>query len=90
MTLARGVNIYGPFDAGFRDGQMCSQSDGLDDCVGGTDLGVCERHMEYVCETQGAMTINRDMLMDSCGGHANYHLHLDPACEYNSEGARYS
>ena len=68
MTLKRGVNMYGPFDAGFADGQVCSGSDGKEDCKGGTDLSVCESHMEYVCETKQSMTLNRDMLMDSCGG----------------------
>ena len=56
---------------------------GKQDCVGGTDLSVCENHMQYQCVTQGGMTLNRGMLMDACGGHATYHLHLDPACDYD-------
>jgi len=30
------------------------------------------------------MSINYEMLMDDCGGHAGYHLHEDPACEYDN------
>lgn len=84
LSLKRGVNIYGPLDAGFRDQKVCSGSDGREDCAGGTDLLVCTNHMKYQCEAEKSMTINYDMLMDRCGGHAGYHLHEDPACEYDS------
>jgi len=83
LTLKHGLEIYGPFDAGFNDGQVCSGTDGKKDCAGGTDLSVCENHMQYQCVEQGGMTLNHGMLMDACGGHAGYHLHLDPACDYD-------
>lgn len=46
LSLKRGVNIYGPLDAGFADQTVCSRSDGLQDCAGGTDLLVCTNHMK--------------------------------------------
>jgi hypothetical protein len=66
LSLRSGVEIYGPFDAGFRDGQVCSGTDGRPDCAGGTDLTVCENHMQYQCATEKGMILNRDMLMDRC------------------------
>ena len=79
-----GVNIYGPFDAGFSEGMVCD-SGGY--CASGTDVPICEESMEYLCE-QSKSTVNYDMLLDTCNGHAiPYHYHADPSCMYSNENA---
>ena len=78
-----GVNIYGSFDAGFQSGQVCD--DGY--CEGGTDVPICEESMAYLCDQAGS-TINYEMLLDSCNGHAiPYHYHADMSCLYDNEDA---
>ena len=76
-----GVNIYGSFDAGFMDGQVCDGGF----CERGTDVPLCEESMEYLCG-QSDSTINYEMLLDSCNGHAiPYHYHADISCMYDDE-----
>lgn len=78
LTLKEGNNVYGPLDAGFTDGQVCTGGT----CDGGSDLTVCENQLIYQC---GEANVNMDMLMDECGGHANpYHHHTDLACDYST------
>jgi len=75
----RGANIYGPMDAGFTLGQVCTN--GLGTCSAGTDLSVCSAILEKQCGTSALKT---QMFLDDCGGHANpYHFHSDLKCEYN-------
>merc|ERR1719178_520647 len=41
--------------------------------------------MEYLCDQAGS-TINYEMLLDSCNGHAiPYHFHADMSCMYDDE-----
>jgi len=93
LTISGGVNVYGPFEAGFTTGQACSN--GLGDCDGGIDIGTCDKELVAECgaEAAGWNSQNTDMymLMDSCGGHANpYHFHTDLVCEYNVEAQGHS
>lgn len=81
MTLSGGVNIYGPFEAGFNDcavdGQPCVCSGA--DCEAGLDVGTCESHLKLECTSD----LQASMLMDTCGGHADpYHIHTNPVCNY--------
>lgn len=77
-----GVNIYGPFDAGFTVGMVCDEG-GY--CDGGSDVPLCEESLEYLCEKADS-TINYEMLLDSCNGHAiPYHYHADMSCMYADE-----
>lgn len=72
-----GVNIYGPMDAGFSSGQVCTGT-----CVAGTDLTICGASLEYQC---GTANVNKAMLLDDCGGHASpYHFHTNMNCDYNA------
>ncbi|KAK3235645.1 hypothetical protein CYMTET_54166 [Cymbomonas tetramitiformis] len=80
MSISGGVNIYGPFEAGFTTGQACSN--GLGDCAGGVDVPTCEKELEYEC---GTSAVKYSMLLDSCGGHAMpYHYHADLSCVYTA------
>eukprot|EP00389_Voromonas_pontica_P005972 GDKH01008967.1.p1 GENE.GDKH01008967.1~~GDKH01008967.1.p1 ORF type:complete len:429 (-),score=53.48 GDKH01008967.1:264-1550(-) len=72
----KGINIYGPFEAGFTDGQVCTSGT----CDAGMDIAACEKTLNAGCTT----TPDTTMFMDTCGGHANpYHYHFDPTCEYD-------
>jgi hypothetical protein len=78
-----GVNMYGPFEAGFSAGQACDNNVGT--CDAGLDLGACEAKLTYEC---GSSHVIKGMLMDSCGGHASpYHYHTRMNCdESNNNG----
>lgn len=78
FSISGGVNIYGPFEAGFYQGQACD--DNLGYCPAGADILTCDAQLHYLCGDK----IKSMMLMDSCGGHATpYHYHLDLACDYD-------
>jgi hypothetical protein len=70
-----GVNIFGPFEAGFGLGQgpaVCSGSvTGV--CQGGLDIAACMRNLTFYC---GASNVLTGPFGDSCKGHATpYHHH---------------
>eukprot|EP00873_Tetraselmis_striata_P041442 jgi/Tetstr1/461706/TSEL_000600.t1 len=95
LTYSGGVNVYGPFEAGFTTGQACSN--GLGDCDAGIDIGTCDRELVAECGAEegvaGYSSQNPDMymLMDSCGGHAKpYHFHTDLVCEYDAAASGHS
>ena len=82
MTLSGGVNIYGPFDAGFVLGQACNNSKG--ECDAGSDVETCQAQLQYQCGTG----LRQIMMPDACGGHAMpYHFHTRLACEYQAGAA---
>ena len=67
-----GVNVYGPFEAGFTAGQACTANAGQVDA--GIDVVAAERKVTYDCAAAGGTT--KQMFMDDCGGHAQpYHIH---------------
>eukprot|EP00301_Raphidiophrys_heterophryoidea_P001241 c10602_g1_i1.p1 GENE.c10602_g1_i1~~c10602_g1_i1.p1 ORF type:complete len:529 (+),score=109.19 c10602_g1_i1:50-1588(+) len=79
VTLSGGINIYGPFEAGFSASDICVVVSEGGTCAGGLDVGTCEAELEYGCPS-GIITAK---FPDSCGGHASpYHFHKDPVCEY--------
>ena len=86
MTLSGGVNIYGPFDAGFVLGQACNNNKGQ--CDAGSDVASCEAQLAYQCGAD----FRQSMMPDACGGHATpYHFHTRLACEYRpADGAAHS
>ena len=70
MSLSGGVNIYGPFEAGFTLGQACNNNKG--ECAAGSDVATCEAQLKYQCGSD----FRANMMMDMCGGHAQpYHFH---------------
>lgn len=74
-----GVNIYGPFEAGFSLGQACTNSKGS--CDAGVDVGACFSKITYEC---GESNVKFGMMSDDCGGHASpYHYHEDLTCDYD-------
>lgn len=76
-----GVNVYGPFEAGFSLGSACTVSAGASDA--GVDVVAAEQEIYYQCTNAGGTTTQ--MFMDDCGGHAQpYHIHRDPVCEWNT------
>jgi len=76
LTISGAVNIYGPMEAGFTSGQVCSGGT----CPAGADLAVCALKLEKECSS-----LNWYMFPDDCGGHANpYHHHNSLACDYNN------
>jgi hypothetical protein len=78
FSISGGVNVYGPFEAGFVEGQACTNGKGT--CAGGVDVPVCESKLIADC---GEENVNYGMLLDTCAGHANpYHYHKDLACDY--------
>lgn len=84
-SLSGGVNIYGPYEAGFYLGQACTNNKGS--CAPGLDVAICGAHLTYLC---GADNVG-NLLMDSCGGHASpYHYHLDLACDYDHTASGHS
>ena len=86
MSISGGVNIYGPFEAGFLLGQACTTNKGQ--CEAGSDVETCEAQLSYQC----AADFRPSMMPDACGGHAApYHFHTKLACEYQeSESAQHS
>lgn len=85
FSLSGGVNIYGPYEAGFYLGQACTNGKGS--CAAGLDVAICDAELTYECGKENL----RNMLMDSCGGHASpYHYHLDLACDYDHSSPGHS
>jgi hypothetical protein len=85
VTISGGEHLYGPMDAGFTVGQVCTDSRGV--CPGGTDTLMCAAWHEKVCGTKnlkGQTSTTMHMLLSDCGGHAGYHNHEKLKCEYNS------
>jgi len=84
-SITSGVNVYGPFDAGFTQGFACDNN--LGECDAGTDVFLCTAKLEYECGSG----IHSYMLLDDCGGHAQpYHYHADLACDYTKSAAGHS
>jgi hypothetical protein len=82
MSISGGVNIYGPFEAGFTLGQACSNNKGQ--CEAGSDVATCEAQLAYQCGAD----FKQSMMPDSCGGHAApYHFHTKLACEYQESAS---
>jgi hypothetical protein len=85
VTISGGEHLYGPMDAGFTVGQVCTDNRGI--CPGGTDTLMCAAWHEKVCGTKnlkGQTASTMHMLLSDCGGHAGYHNHEKLSCEYNS------
>lgn len=89
-----GSDIFGPFEAGFsteRQGNILSDL-GCSvpvDVPGGIDTHTAEQMIAYVCNVTLPRFENgqRKSLLDSCGGHTQYHLHERLKCLYNFEGS---
>jgi hypothetical protein len=83
-TISGGEKLYGPMDAGFTVGQVCTNTRGV--CPGGTDTMMCAAWHERVCGTTNlkGYTSGMHMLLSDCGGHAGYHNHEGLNCEYNA------
>lgn len=47
LSYSGGMNIYGPFEAGFTSGQVCTGGD----CSAGVDVPLCEAELKYECES---------------------------------------
>ena len=79
LALSSGVNVYGPFEAGFTEGQICEGGS----CEGGVDVATCERKMAHECSIDPS-----DVgIIDTCGGHADpYHYHEDLKCQPGYDG----
>ena len=91
VTISGGEHLYGPMDAGFTVGQVCTESRGV--CPGGTDTLMCAAWHEKVCGTKnlkGQTSTTMHMLLSDCGGHAGYHNHEKLKCEYNSSSSGHS
>ena len=63
LSLSGGCNIYGPFEAGFTDGQVCAGGS----CPAGLDVPVCENKLALECSTKAE---ELGMMLDDCAGHA--------------------
>ena len=63
LSLSGGCNIYGPFEAGFTDGQVCAGGS----CPAGLDVPLCESKLAYECSTKAE---ELGMMLDDCAGHA--------------------
>jgi hypothetical protein len=90
-TISGGETIYGPMDAGFAVGQVCSVAHGT--CPAGTDTRMCGALIERACGTanlKGNTSASMHMLLSDCGGHAGYHNHEALACEYSAAAAGHS
>lgn len=57
-----GVNIYGPYEAGFQAGFVCSNGT----CEGGLDVPLCRAKMARDCG--GVSKLDETLLSDACGG----------------------
>ena len=87
-TISGGEAIYGPMDAGFTLGQVCTTAYGT--CPAGTDTRFCGALIERACGTanlKGNTTATMHMLLSDCGGHAGYHNHEGLGCENSSAQA---
>jgi hypothetical protein len=90
-TISGGETIYGPMDAGFTAGQVCTVAHGT--CPAGTDTRMCGALIERACGTaqlKGNTSASMHMLLSDCGGHAGYHVHEGLACEYSAAAAGHS
>ena len=90
-TISGGELIYGPMDAGFSLGQVCTN--GIGTCPAGTDTRMCGALQEKICGTanlKGNTTASMHMLLSDCGGHAGYHNHEGLACEYSATATGHS
>jgi hypothetical protein len=90
-TISGGETIYGPMDAGFTAGQVCTN--GVGTCPAGTDTRMCGALIEKACGTanlKGNTTASMHMLLSDCGGHAGYHNHESIACEYSATATGHS
>ena len=90
-TISGGEQLYGPMDAGFSAGQVCTNGIGV--CPAGTDTRMCGAWLERVCGTKnlkGNTSATMHMLLSDCGGHAGYHNHERLACEYSPTAAGHS
>lgn len=77
-----GVNIYGPYEAGFQAGFVCTNGT----CDGGIDVPTCRSKLARDCG--GVSQLKEEMLHDDCAGHATpYHHHLDLPCDYDITAA---
>jgi hypothetical protein len=85
-SISGGVNIYGPFEAGFSLGQACDNN--LGTCQAGLQVDLCEASLSHQC---GLDHLKTEMFMDECGAHASpYHNHLDLTCDYNRSASGHS
>lgn len=56
-------------------------------CPPGTDINMCTLLIQQLCTSP----VDYTTLMDTCGAHASpYHIHLDPACWYNTTAGSHS
>jgi hypothetical protein len=83
-TISGGESLYGPMDAGFTLGQVCTTPVGT--APAGTDTRFAGALIERACGTanlKGNTSASMHMLLSDCGGHAGYHVHEGLACEYD-------
>ena len=57
-----GVNVYGLFEAGFTEGQVCDKGS----CDAGVDVQNCDAQMRYQCEDLDPANFAAGMLLDTC------------------------
>jgi hypothetical protein len=79
-----GVNIYGPEEAGFGNGNNPSPcDDGSGECYAGLDVPTCESSLDITCAESNSSVVH-SLMLDTCGGHAMpYHYHNDLKCDYD-------
>ena len=78
-----GVMVYGPFEAGFTNGQACTN--GVGNCSAGLDVITCTGILERAC---GTKNIKWDMLPDDTGSHAmpvHYHYAMHGESGYDDK-----
>jgi hypothetical protein len=87
----KGVNIYGPEEAGFGIGMAPKPcDDGSGTCPAGMDVPTCEASLDYTCGLTGSTPVH-SLMLDTCGGHAMpYHYHNDDACDYDHKASGHS
>jgi hypothetical protein len=61
-SITGGVNIYGPFEAGFTAGQACTTNAGT--CEAGIDVYACSIKLAQECGS----SLKSQMMIDDCGG----------------------
>jgi len=81
LSIRGGVSIYGPMEAGFEKGFVCTDGS----CPCGMDLATCAKKMYCECT---ASSVSVTAFLDVCGGHAGpYHYHADMKCSWNASDA---